>query len=109
MIVTTTTSIEGFEIKEYKGIVFGEVVTGVNAFKDIAAGFRDFFGGRSSTYENELQMAREEAIAEATQRAQRMGANAIVGAKVDYETLGERNGMLMVTISGTAVIVAKTV
>ena len=104
MIVTTTNSIEGKEIVSYKGIVFGEVVAGVNFVKDMVAGLSNFFGGRSGTYEEELINARENAIAEMVKRAANMGANAIVGVDVDYEVLGADNGMLMVTVSGTAVI-----
>lgn len=102
MIITTGGNIDGRKIVEYKGVVFGEVVTGVNFIKDIAAGFRDFFGGRSGSYENELIKAREEALNEVQDRAARLGANAVIGLKVDYETLGQ-SGMLMVTCTGTAV------
>lgn len=103
MIITTTQSIEGREISEYMGIVFGEVVTGVNFLKDFGAGLRDFFGGRSSGYENELMRAREEALEEIEERARRVGADAVVGCKMDYEVLGQNGSMLMVTVSGTAV------
>ena len=103
MIITTTQSIEGREISDYMGIVFGEVVTGVNFLKDFGAGLRDFFGGRSSGYENELMRAREEALEEIEERARRMGADAVVGCKMDYEVLGANGSMLMVTVSGTAV------
>ena len=103
MIVTTTNSIEGREIREYRGIVFGEVITGINMFKDIGAGLRNIFGGRSQGYEEELQRAREEALAEMSQRAQLLGADAVIGVDVDYEVLGSDNGMLMVSVSGTAV------
>lgn len=103
MIITTTQSIEGREISDYMGIVFGEVVTGVNFLKDLGAGLRDFFGGRSSGYENELMRAREEALEEIEERARRMGADAVVGCKMDYEVLGQNGSMLMVTVSGTAV------
>lgn len=105
MISTTTPSIEGHEITEYKGIVFGEVVAGVNVIKDMVAGLSNFFGGRSSTYEDELIQARQNAISEMEQRAAQMGANAVVGVDIDYEVLGTDNGMLMVTASGTAVVV----
>lgn len=105
MIITTTPSVEGRKITEYKGIVFGEVVSGVNFVKDIAASFRNFFGGRSESYENELIEARENAIREMGQRAEALGANAVVGVDIDYEVLGADNGMLMVTASGTAVVV----
>lgn len=104
MIVTTTQGIEGRQIMEYRGIVFGEVITGVNVLKDVAAGMKNFFGGRSSTYEEELLSAREQALAELEQRAAERGANAVVGVDIDYEVLGANNGMLMVTASGTAVI-----
>ncbi|MBQ8184671.1 MAG: putative heavy metal-binding protein [Lachnospiraceae bacterium] len=105
MITTTTQSIEGKRIIEYRGIVFGEVVSGVNFVKDIAASFRNFFGGRSESYEDELVQARQNALREMEQRAGAMGANAVVGVDIDYEVLGEGGGMLMVTASGTAVVV----
>ena len=104
MIVTTTNGIEGKQILEYKGIVFGEVISGVDFVKDLAASFTNFFGGRSNSYENELVTAREQALAELEQRAAEMGANAVVGVDIDYEVLGSDNGMLMVTASGTAVV-----
>ena len=104
MIVTTTPSVEGKHIVEYKGIVFGEVISGVNFIKDFAAGLSNFFGGRSSSYEEELIHARENAIREMEQRASEMGANAVVGVDIDYEVLGANNDMLMVTASGTAVV-----
>ncbi|MVB09416.1 hypothetical protein CAFE_00720 [Caprobacter fermentans] len=103
MVCTTTPSIDGRKIAEYKGIVFGEVISGVDFIKDFAAGLSNFFGGRSGTYEEELIQARESAISEMEQRAQRLGADAVVGVKLDYEVLGANNGMLMVTASGTAV------
>ncbi|MGN0135981.1 putative heavy metal-binding protein [Anaerotignum sp.] len=103
MIVTTTNSIEGKKIVEYKGIVFGEVISGVNMIKDMMAGLTNIFGGRSNTYETELIAARENAIREMQERAAQMGANAVVGVDIDYEVLGADNGMLMVTASGTAV------
>ena len=105
MIVTTTPSVEGCKIVEYKGIVFGEVIAGVNVIKDMVAGLSNFFGGRSETYEDELIQARQQAVAEMQQRAAQMGANAVVGVDIDYEVLGTDNGMLMVTASGTAVVV----
>lgn len=105
MILTTTPSIEGKEIIEYKGIVFGEVISGINFIKDFTAGLSNIFGGRSATYENELLEAREKALQELEERAREKGANAVVGIDVDYEVLGADNGMLMVTVSGTAVIV----
>ena len=105
MITTTTPSVEGKRIVEYKGIVFGEVVSGVDFVRDTAASFSNFFGGRSGSYEEELVMARQNAIREMEQRAAAMGANAVVGVDIDYEVLGADNGMLMVTASGTAVVV----
>ncbi len=105
MITTTTPSVEGKRIVEYKGIVFGEVVSGVNFVRDIAASFSNFFGGRSGSYEEELIQARQSAIREMEQRAAALGANAVVGVDIDYEVLGADNGMLMVTASGTAVTV----
>ncbi|MGX7163439.1 heavy metal-binding domain-containing protein [Enterococcus massiliensis] len=103
MIITTTNQVEQHTITKYQGIVFGEVITGINVFKDISASVRNVFGGRSRSYEDELTTAREEAIAEMVQRAKRFDADAIVGMKMDYEVLGSDNGMLMVTCSGTAV------
>ncbi len=105
MIVTTTPQIQGKEIIEYKGIVFGEVVAGVDFMKDFAAGLTNFFGGRSGSYEGELIKAREEALKELEQRASRLGANAVVGVDIDYEVLGSGNNMLMVITSGTAVVI----
>ena len=107
MILSTTPSLEGYEVLEYKGVIFGEVVAGVDFIKDIAAGLTNFFGGRSGSYEGELIQAREEALHELSQRAQAMGCNAVVGVKMDYETLGQNGNMLMVTASGTAVVVRK--
>ena len=105
MILATTPSVEGKHIVEYKGIVFGEVISGVNFVRDFAAGLTNFFGGRSNSYEEELMKARTQALYELEQRAQVLGANAVVGIDIDYEVLGADNGMLMVTASGTAVIV----
>jgi len=105
MIITTTPTIEGKKIIEYKGVVFGEVITGVDFIKDFAAGLTNFFGGRSKSYEGELLYARQHAISEMEQRAADMGANAVVGIDVDYEVLGQGGNMLMVSISGTALIV----
>ena len=103
MIVTTTPSVEGRRITEYKGVVFGEVIAGVNFVKDFVAGLSNFFGGRSGTYEEELINARQQALDEMEQRAAHLGADAVVGVDIDYEVLGADNGMLMVTASGTAV------
>lgn len=105
MIVTTTPQIEGKKIIDYKGIVCGEVISGVNFVKDFMAGIRDFVGGRSETYEDELIKARTGAIEEMKRRATEMGANAIVGIDMDYEVLGQAGSMLMVTASGTAVVI----
>ncbi len=105
MIMTTTPSIDGKQITEYRGIVTGEAIMGANAFKDLFAGIRDLVGGRSATYERELQRAREIALDELEQWALELGANAVVGIDLDYEVLGGSNGMLMVSASGTAVVV----
>lgn len=103
MILTTTPTIEGCTIVEYKGVVFGEVIAGVDFLRDIAASIRNFVGGRSGSYEEELIHAREQAMDEMRHRAEQMGADAVVGIDIDYEVLGANNGMLMVTASGTAV------
>lgn len=105
MIVTTTPSIEGQSITKYCGVVAGEAILGANMFKDMFAGIRDLVGGRSATYERELQKAREIALRELQERAAALGANAVVGVDLDYEVLGQGNGMLMVSASGTAVVV----
>ena len=105
MVVTTTNAVEGRKVVEYKDIVFGEVITGINFFKDIGAGLRNMFGGRSPGYEDELCNARNEALEEMKRRAASLGANAVIGVDIDYEVLGSDNGMLMVTASGTAVTV----
>lgn len=104
MIITTTNSIEGKNITQYKGIVFGEVISGVDFVKDFTAGLTNFFGGRSGSYEQELIQARYNAVEEMTKRAENLGANAVVGVDVDYEVLGTGGNMLMVTASGTAVV-----
>ena len=104
MMVSTTPTLEGHPIREYKGVVFGEVVAGVDFIKDFTAGLTNFFGGRSGSYEDEVLQARSAALNEMVSRAAAMGANAVVGVDVDYETLGQGN-MLMVTAAGTAVIV----
>ncbi len=105
MIVTTTPSVEGKRITSYRGIVCGEVISGVNFIRDLAASFTNFLGGRSGSYEDELIQARQNALEEMEQRAADLGANAVVGVDIDYEVLGTDNGMLMVTASGTAVVV----
>ena len=105
MLVTTTPSIEGKRIVRYCGVVTGEAMLGANLFTDLFAGIRDLVGGRSATYERELQRARDISMSELQQRAQELGANAVVGIDLDYEVLGQSNGMLMVSASGTAVVV----
>ena len=105
MIITTTNEIQDKKVMEYKEIVFGEVISGINMFKDMGASLRNIFGGRSKGYEDELLAARENALEEMKTRAANLGANAIIGVKMDYEVLGADNGMLMVTCSGTAVVV----
>ncbi len=105
MIITTTSSLNR-EIREYKGLVFGEVVSGADFFRDLGASIRNLIGGRSKGYEEEFCSAREDAIAEMTENAKKMGANAIIGVKIDYETIGGDSGsMMMVTASGTAVLI----
>lgn len=106
MIVTTTPSVEGYTITGYYGVVFGEVVSGVDFVRDIGASFRNVFGGRSQGYEEELVSAREQALQELESRAAQLNAHAVVGVDVDYEVLGQGN-MLMVTASGTAVTLEK--
>ena len=103
MILTTTPTVEGRAITEYKGVVFGEVISGVNFIRDFAASIRNIVGGRSGSYEEELVSARTQAMNEMAERAAALGADAIVGIDIDYEVLGEAGGMLMVTASGTAV------
>lgn len=105
MLITTTNVFEGHPVREYLGIVTGEAIMGANLFKDLFAGIRDIIGGRSATYERELQRARDIALQELEQRARDLGANAVVGVDLDYEVLGQQNGMLMVSASGTAVII----
>jgi len=103
MIQTTTPTIEGRTIDRYHGVVTGEAILGANIFKDFFASVRDIVGGRSAAYESELQRAREIAFGEMQQQAAERGANAIVGIDIDYETVGANGGMLMVSVSGTAV------
>jgi uncharacterized protein YbjQ (UPF0145 family) len=103
MILTTTNIIEGKPATAYLGIVTSEVIIGANFMKDFLGGLRDFFGGRSGTYESVLKEAKENALAELRQNAQSMGADAILGIDLDYETIGSGGSMLMVTASGTAV------
>ena len=103
MITTTTHSVEGRKITAYMGITVGEAIVGANIFKDLFAGIRDIVGGRSGAYEKEMQKARTIALQEMEQRAASLGADAVVGVDLDYEVLGQGNGMLMVSASGTAV------
>lgn len=105
MILTTTSSIEGHPARDYLGIVTGEVIVGANIFKDIFASVRDIVGGRSGSYESTLRDAREAALKELEQEARARGANAVIGVDFDYEVLGQGGSMLMVTASGTAVVV----
>lgn len=104
MIVTTTPTLQGHEITEYKGLVTGEAILGANIFKDLFAGIRDIVGGRSGAYEEELAKARHIALQEMQAEAHRLGGNAIVGVDLDYETVGQ-GSMLMVSATGTAVVV----
>jgi uncharacterized protein YbjQ (UPF0145 family) len=103
MIITTTPDIQGRTIRDYLGVVTGEAVMGANLFRDLFAGIRDIVGGRSGSYEKELKRAREIAFTEIEQEAAKLGANGVVGIDIDYEVLGEKSGMLMVSVSGTAV------
>lgn len=105
MILSTTSVIEGHPIAEYKGIVTGETIVGANVLKDFMASISDFFGGRSGTYEKVLREAKDSAINEMIVRAHELGANAIVGIDLDYETIGQNGSMLMVACSGTAVVI----
>lgn len=105
MIISTTPTIEGHKIIEYKGIVTGENIIGANFIKDFLAGIRDIVGGRSQSYEKVLREAKDTSIREMMERAQALGANAIVGIDIDYETIGSGNSMLMVSCSGTAVVI----
>jgi len=105
MIITTTPTVEGHPIKEYKGLVSGEVIFGMNFLKDFGASLRDFFGGRTESYEKAMLEGRETAQQEMVKRAEQMGANAIVGVSFGYETMGQGNSMIMISISGTAVVV----
>ena len=104
MLLTTTATVDGRPVSRYLGIVTGEAIIGANVFRDIFASVRDIVGGRSATYERGLAEAREVAMQEMQERAQQLGANAIIGIDVDYEVMGQNNGMLMVSVSGTAVV-----
>lgn len=108
MILSTTATIQGREVDRYLGVVFGDTVLGVNFLKDFLGSIRDFVGGRSGTYERELGTARDSAMRELTEQAQALGADAVIGIDIDYEVLGQNNGMLMVSASGTAVALKGT-
>ncbi len=104
MLSTTTPTVEGHSIREYRGVVTGEAILGANVFRDFFASIRDLVGGRSGSYERVLQDARLTALREMEQQASELGANAVVGIDIDYEFLGAQNGMMMVSASGTAVV-----
>lgn len=107
MLCTTTSTLEGQKITKYIGVVSGEAILGTNFFKDIFAGITDLIGGRSATYEKELRKAKEIAMREMQEEAQRLGANAVIGIDIDYEEISPNQGtMLMVSVSGTAVVVS---
>lgn len=103
MIITTTNSVEGRSVTSYKGIVMGEAIIGANIIKDLFAAVRDVVGGRAGAYEDALRSARQEALREMANRAQALGADAVIGVDIDYEVLGKAGSMLMVTSAGTAV------
>ena len=106
MIISTTNYVPGMEVVEYKGLATGEVVAGINFLKDLGAGLRNFFGGRSQGYEDEIIQARAEALKELEARATAMGANAVIGVRIDFDGLGSNgNNRLLVTVTGTAVVV----
>ena len=104
MLVSTTSTLDGHEVAEYKGIVTGEAILGANIFRDLFAGIRDIVGGRAGAYEKVLRGAREQAMEEMQMQAHELGANAIIGVDIDYETVGGQGSMLMVSVSGTAVL-----
>jgi uncharacterized protein YbjQ (UPF0145 family) len=104
MLVTTTSTLDGKRITKYLGLVSGEAILGANIFRDLFAGIRDIVGGRSAAYEQELRRAKDIAVQEMVEQAKGLGANAVVGVDLDYETVGQSGGMLMVSASGTAVV-----
>ncbi len=104
MLITTTTNVEGRRVREYRGLVMGEAILGANVFRDFFAGIRDIVGGRSGGYEKALRQAREIALEDMQDEATRLGANAVIGVDIDYETVGDKGSMLMVSASGTAVV-----
>ena len=105
MLVTTTSTLEGHPIKEYRGIVTGEAIMGANIVRDFLANITDVIGGRSGAYEEKLAEARDIALREMQDNARRLGANAVIGVDLDYETVGQSGSMLMVTATGTAVVI----
>lgn len=105
MLVTTTNTVENRNVRDYKGVVTGEAILGANVFRDFFAGIRDIVGGRSGGYEKALRKARQIALDEMQEEAERLGANAVIGVDIDYETVGESGSMLMVSASGTAVVI----
>ncbi|ABY69073.1 YbjQ family protein [Actinobacillus pleuropneumoniae] len=105
MIITTTPTIDGHQITEYKGLVFGEVVSGANFIRDFFASITDVIGGRSGAYESKLNSARQEALAELEKEAKRVGANALVGVSMEYQSMGGDKGMFIVVATGTAVVI----
>lgn len=106
MIITTTHAVDGKAVRDYKGVVAGEAILGAHVFRDLFAGIRDIVGGRSGAYEKSLREAREIAFKEAEEEARRLGAEAIIGVDIDYEVIGEKGSMMMVSVSGTAVTFA---
>lgn len=105
MLISTTSVLEGRRVKQYIGLVSGEAILGANIFRDVFANIRDIVGGRSAAYEKELRNAKEIALDEMKQQAASLGANAIIGVDLDYETIGQSGGMLMVSAAGTAVVI----
>lgn len=103
MLITTTDIVDGRQVYEYHGIVSGQSIVGATIFKDIFAGFRDFFGGRSKSYEKTLNAAREEAIADMSEAAKQKGCDAVIGMDIEYQVIGRKNSMLMVAVTGSAV------
>ena len=107
MLVSTTETLQGFEVTDYLGLVHGEIVSGANILRDVMATVTDFVGGRSAAYEEELTNSREAALREVTDRAQRLGADGVIGVSIDFEVIGSRGAMIMVTATGTAVRLRK--
>ncbi len=105
MLIVTTNTVEGKRVRQYLGVVSGEAILGANIFKDFFAGIRDIVGGRSAAYERELRQAKDLALAEMAEQAQQLGGNAVLAVDLDYETIGANGSMLMVSASGTAVVI----